>query len=562
MIIKSSRILILGGWGLVGSAIARKLLGYNPKELIITSLREEEAKEAVEDLKNEFGGYTDCVFTPRWGNLFTRQEWKDISPSDVITDSDKRKRSLKDIFGELDDEVLNAASLYSVIRDDKPDVVIDCINTATGIAYGDIFTNSNNLIDAIDNGSFDEEIVERMMSSVYVPQLIRHVQILYRALTDMNVGMYLKIGTTGTGGMGMNIPYTHSEDRPSRVLMSKTAVAGAHTLLMYLMARTPDGPIVKEIKPAATIAWKRIAYDTLKKGGKAIELVDMNFESAKPTTGNFDPKDSADVNRLGETYKSVFIDTGENGIFSKGEFQAISSLGQMEIVTPEEIADYAVFEINGGNTGKDVIQGLDAFALGPTYRGGFLQNKAIEKIQMLEKEHNVESIAFELLGPPRLSKLLYEAYLINRIAGTFANAIEMGAETISQKANEFIKLNANIRSQILSIGLPILLADGKYLRGEVVKIPARGKDKELEFSEHNIEQWCYNGWIDLRETNFEQWLNRFKAIMEQTDSMKGELTSSRYFYTKDYWDNFDSIDGGKIAGWIFEFEDKGWRFKR
>ena len=26
---------------------------------------------------------------------------------------------------------------------------------------------------------------------------------------------HISIGTTGTGGMGMNIPYTHSEDKPS-----------------------------------------------------------------------------------------------------------------------------------------------------------------------------------------------------------------------------------------------------------------------------------------------------------------------------------------------------------
>ncbi len=66
--------------------------------------------------------------------------------------------------------------------------------------------------------------------------------------------MYFKVGTSGTGGMGVNIPYTHSEERPSRVLLSKTAVAGAQTLLLFLLARTPGGPLVKEIKPTAAIA--------------------------------------------------------------------------------------------------------------------------------------------------------------------------------------------------------------------------------------------------------------------------------------------------------------------
>ena len=53
--------------------------------------------------------------------------------------------------------------------------------------------------------------------------------------------------------MGLNIPYTHSEEKPSRVLLSKSAVAGAHSMLLFLMARTPGAQLTKEIKPAAKI---------------------------------------------------------------------------------------------------------------------------------------------------------------------------------------------------------------------------------------------------------------------------------------------------------------------
>ncbi len=106
----------------------------------------------------------------------------------------------------------------------------------------------------------------------YVPQLIRHVQVLYQSMVKAGMGVYVKIGTSGTGGMGLNIPYTHSEEKPSRVLLSKTALAGAHTLLLFLMARTPGGPITKEIKPAAAIAWKRIGYGPVLRGGRPVPL--------------------------------------------------------------------------------------------------------------------------------------------------------------------------------------------------------------------------------------------------------------------------------------------------
>ena len=51
--------------------------------------------------------------------------------------------------------------------------------------------------------------------------------------------IYVKVGTTGTGGMGINIPYTHSEDKPSLTLLAKSAIGFAHTGLLFLLARTP-----------------------------------------------------------------------------------------------------------------------------------------------------------------------------------------------------------------------------------------------------------------------------------------------------------------------------------
>ncbi len=48
MEIKGKRILVLGGYGEVGSAVCRQLLIYEPEMLVVTSLRENEAREAAE----------------------------------------------------------------------------------------------------------------------------------------------------------------------------------------------------------------------------------------------------------------------------------------------------------------------------------------------------------------------------------------------------------------------------------------------------------------------------------------------------------------------------------
>ncbi len=563
MVIKGSKILVLGGWGLVGSAICRQLMEHNPEQLIISSLKESEAHAAIEQMRLEYPNSSPEMFVPKWGNIFTRTDWKDIDFREILETKEKRKTHIKDIFYELSNEVVDNSALYKLITECKPDIVIDCINTATSIAYLNIYNTVTNAIKRIENDNLDEALVEQIIASSYIPQLIRHIQLMYKGLQDAGSKMYFKIGTSGTGGMGFNIPYTHSEERPSRVLLSKNAVAGAQTLLLFILARTPGGPIIKEIKPTATIAWKGIKYGEIKRRGVSVSLVDMPIESAKSTEGYLHFDDATGVTDTGENFKSVYIDTGENGIFSRGEFQAISSLGQMEIITPEEIAEYLVFEILGGNTGKDIIQGLDAFTMGPTYRGGILRNVAMKKLNELEKEHNVDSVAFELLGPPRLSKLLYEAYLINRIAGSMANVSSISAEQYSEKAEELIKNDDKIRRQLLSIGIAILMKDGKnYLRGKDIKIPVRRGEDKLEMTEENINQWCYDGWIDLRPKNFEVWKSRFVDIMSHSNSIPNDDTSSRYTYTNDFWDKFENIDEGKVVGWIFEFEDKGWRFKR
>lgn len=563
MQVNGSKVLILGGWGLVGSAICNELMKYSPAQIIISSLRESEAKDAVQQLQKEYPNVSPNTFIPVWGNIFTRKQWKDDDWNSVLSDANKRKIVIDDIFNELNNDILENSALYSIISEHKPDIVIDCINTATAIAYMDIYTTTNNLRQKLNAGEFDTEIIERMIASVYIPQLIRHIQILYKAFLNAGTKLYLKIGTSGSGGMGLNIPYTHSEERPSRVLLSKAAVAGAQSLLLFLMARTPDAPIVKEIKPTAAIAWKRIEYGKVMRKGRPIPLVDMSFENARTIQDKFKLDDYKNIIDCNKDYESAFIDTGENGIFSKGEFKAIGALGQMEIVTPEEIAIYAVKEILGGNTGFDIIQGLDAFSLGPTYRGGMLYNNAIRKLEELEKLHQSESIAFEMLGPPRLSKLLFEAHLLKLIAGSMKKVLEISPEELSQKAEQIIKDNSNLRSQMLSIGLVILLSDGKsYLRGKDVIVPSRKLGTEFELTQENIEKWTYEGWVDLRTKSFEYWQNTLKQIIDQAEAIPENDTSSRYTYTKDYWNNFQTIDEGKIVGWIFEHIDQGWRYKR
>lgn len=565
MNIQNKTVLVLGGWGLVGSAVARKLVGDCPKRIIITSLKLSEAEDAVAKLEEEFPEKGKGYFIPWGGDIFVRTEFKDDNRMKILSDKNKRSVVMEDIMEELSDDIIKSSSVYNLLYLFKPEIIIDCINTATAIAYQDIYTSYRSVKTAIKSKTDYETLVEeieKLLCTLYIPQLIRHVQLLYTCMSMIKTEIYLKIGTSGTGGMGLNIPYTHSEEKPSRVLLSKSSIAGAHTLLLFLMGRTPEGPITKEIKPTAAIAWKRIEFGEIKKRGQPIELIDVPVTEAVPLKGKFTICSDKQYKTTGRTLKSVFIDTGENGIFSRGEFETITAQKQMEFVTPEEIADVVIYEIKGGNTGHDIVSSLDHATMEPTYRAGYMQHMAVEKLDELEKINNVKSVAFELLGPPRLSKLLFEIHLIGLNCKTMNDIINSDPEALSEKCFAQIIEDSKLRSEIISIGIPILLPDGEsLLRGNSLKIPAFRGENTLDITGENIEKWAAEGWVDLRATNIKKWQKRIEELIEEAESIKALDTSSQHVRTKAYWNNFQEINIGKICSWLFIHEEHGKRMK-
>lgn len=549
MEIRGRNVLILGGSGLVGMAVARELLPFAPGRITISSLRRADAEDGVEALRAETA---DVQLDAEWGDLFVPDAFRERSRTDILTDAAARGALLDDLFGELSDSVVERSALGALLARSRPDIIVDCINTATAFAYQNVFRSAEELRVAAREGGAGVEATERHLATLYLPQLIRHVQIALESMRRAGTQFYLKIGTAGTGGMGLNIPFTHSEERPSRMLLAKAAVAGAHTLLLYLMARTPGAPAVKEIKPTAAISWKRIDYGVVHRGGRPIVRADAL--RALPLADAFAHSDGA-WRTSEEPIEGVFLDAGENGLFSRAEFEVLTTLGLMEFITPEEIAANVVREIRGHPTGRDVVAALDAATSGPTYRAGVLREAAIERMRALEREHGCEAIAYEMLGPPRLSKLLFEAAILQRLYGGLRDLVQLDARACAQQAQALIERDADLRTRILSIGLPILLPDGRsLLRGPDVKVaPEPGQP-------HDDPRLADNGWVDLRPENWRRWSERARAMVGAIDDLPGPDAGSRADFDPE--SRRSEIRPGSMAGWVFRHEDRGTRIKR
>ncbi len=534
--------LVLGGAGLVGAAVVRELLQRKAREIRIHSLRRDETEAALAELAGAAG---ETRLSGSWGDVFG------------LVEEASRRRQIAAQLAPLTTEDLPRFRLYALLSEVRPDLVVDCINTATGIAYRDAFRAASSVFGELEAGQISEESAESLLEALYIPRLIRHVQVLYRGMTDAETRVYVKVGTSGTGGMGLNIPYTHSEERPSRVLLAKSAVAGAQSMLLFLMARTPGAPIIKEIKPAAAIAWKRIDHGPIARRGEPIHRVRAR---PLPLPDRFSSLDAAAAEVREEVLESVFIDTGENGIFSLEEFAALTTAEQMEFVTPEEIAQYMLFEIEGGNTGHDVINALDNAVLGPTYRAGLLRHWALERMSELERTHGTRSVAFEMLGPPRLSKLLFEAHLLRETFGTMNSVIAAGAEEVCRQLNQKVLSEPELANDVVAVGVPILLADGRLLRGTKVLVPSEAEGEPV--TQAKLESWVHDGWVDLRSANCARWVARLVTILEEVDRIPPGDTSSRFLRTRQFWQEGGSIQPGKVVGWILAIEERGGRIKR
>lgn len=551
--------LILGGAGLVGLQVCRHIVKrLDPRRIVVASLKESEAVEACRALEAEFGDRP--AFVPAWGNLFVPSDLADTGRDRILADPSLRARLLASLYDDFESAYAEN-HLVRLIRLHRPEVIVDCVNTATGLSYQDVFDGSAKVRSWIGADGFDTRGIadlEAFLLTQSVPQIIRHVRCVHRATAEYQCGVYLKVGTTGTGGMGLNIPYTHSEDKPSHKLLAKTEAAFGHTGLLFLLARTPGAPIVKEVKPAAMIGYRAVQVkEVTDKHGNS----DLFAPRQVRLEGSLDLAEPAAGYEKSGRLRVPVVDTGENGVFTRGEFAAITALGQMEYITPEEIAHVVVMEIIGANSGKDVISALDASVLAPTYKAGLVRNVALHDLDEVEQESQIPSVALGRLGPPELSKLLFEAQLWK---GVFRTLSAVVADTRSPDELAAALAEAleptGVRLVAPSIGIPVLLPDGHtILRGPRINVPEiRGYESRVSLEDAaKVDTWAKKGWIDLRPANIATWRARFKRMSSSRAGLR-EAGSAAATIQAFMGDRFEI---GEIVAWIFNNEMGGYRMK-
>ena len=76
----------------------------------------------------------------------------------------------------------------------------------------------------------------------------------------------------------------------------------------------------------------------------------------------------------------------------------------------------------------------------------------------------------------------------------------------------------------------------------------------------NRDIYAREGWVDLRPENMAVWQERLAEIRAEVEDEAA--TGSEPDRSSAYWDDFETLNEGRLAAWIFTFEEGGERVKR
>src|SRR5262245_7021762 len=124
MDIRGRTVLILGGYGLVGQAVARRLLQEAPRRLILLSLKEEEARQAVASIAAEAGGVS---LDAAWGDIFAFSDLKDRPRREVFSEPALRARLIDSLVDPLSESAAAEYFLHRLVSETRPDIIVDAV---------------------------------------------------------------------------------------------------------------------------------------------------------------------------------------------------------------------------------------------------------------------------------------------------------------------------------------------------------------------------------------------------------------------------------------------------
>lgn len=542
MNIKDSTMLFLGA-GQVGTEAARQCAALRPNTLVIHCLTKDEADEAIATLHAKLdGGSHRPNLVSSYGNAFWPAKF--VGQTVIAPGSDDEEKLVSFLYGQLTPKLVTGSLLYQIIEKYRPDFIVDGINTATAVGYRQC------IYDAVRNALATEDTTRQnilaIARSAPEPQLVRFVQILKAAMQDFRVGRYIKVSTTGLGGMGFNIRYTHGdlgEPGLSTKLLGKISAAGILHQLLWTLRHTP-GFNINLVIPAALIGWEVMGVRPQgSANGTLVPLVDCSPIDIT----SLDEFHLLDKLADSETFhaegalQGVAVASGENGDYSWHDMAAITALGQMGCITKEEVAEAVVYTLQG-QFRHCVLTAMDFAQMAESSRAFTVRKKLMEEMRTLVNDSGIPSASFMNLGP-RVAKHLWELEIISRVTHSLNEAASMNSAELGKKCEELITRHDLLRRTILTLDLPIVTENHLYL-------PMNGSRPRTLQEVYNLAD---SRVVDLRQDKLQKWQRDFQAIVQAKEDNPPGLQGTNL----DQMNTTAPIEAGETLGLWFTMDGGG-----
>jgi HPt (histidine-containing phosphotransfer) domain-containing protein len=250
----SDRILIIGA-GEVGLATAMRLAKEMPEggQIHLRTLSSDSLQSRLHELQRRCPPAIATAGST--GDVFFSADLPDES-------ADLARRARVDyLLAPTSAATLRRSSIFRLIEAVRPTIIIDTVNAAyvtraAAASVLDIARDLHGLHESTADGA--RAAIARCADDIVLgngPAIIaRYIAALELALREFNVDRYVRVSTTGLGGMGFNCPYTHGEASANvgEALAQKLATSGALHQLLWNLHHT-SGADVALIVPAHTL---------------------------------------------------------------------------------------------------------------------------------------------------------------------------------------------------------------------------------------------------------------------------------------------------------------------
>lgn len=424
--LRNKRVLVLGGTGLVGRNTILALLDRGTRHIGVVGLKNDKCWQILKEIESKkkikIKKYKNDLLLP---SQFRRHSFV------KITTQNNTGNLVRALASGVKKNDIEKELLYKIIIDFSPDFIIDSINTAAQCAY--INTRSR-VIDGVGIGFL---------------LLLRYYQILYHLLNQsfwqerkkkIRILEYIKIGTTGIGGMGLDIPFTHGEEQPSLSLLKKVAMAGSQTNILFAIRNSRGMANIQEIIPATSI----------------FQLSGFNT-----------------------THKE--IDGGESRGYALEEFRLLTDQSQMGVIDAFELAGIIADALQAGESRYDALNALMRARVARSVKSFRMRRDTLSSWLQDQNEHAALSVAHGNLGPWRTRKLLFELFiLLDYYRAHTADFWRLSPLKIQKCIRADLFRNTPLQKEIKHADLRVSIS---VLRNYAVS------DRRIDLSIKNIAKW-------------------------------------------------------------------------